>query len=395
VAIIGAGPYGLSIAAHLHARGSGFRIFGQAMESWRTHMPAGMLLKSEGFASSLSDPQRRSTLAQYCREQGLAYGDTGVPIPLATITGYGQWFQREHVPGLEARRVAMLERSPRGFQLRLEDGETLAARHVVLAVGGGYFAHVPDELRHLPAELLSHSDAHHDLHGFRGRDVTVLGGGASAFDFAALLKDAGAEVRLVSRRPALKFHARDKERTAWHKLRYPLSGIGPGWRNCFFTHAPWAFRHLPEGRRSDIVRTHLGPAGAWWMKELIVGRVPVLLGCRPVGARAEGARVRLQLRDGQGAASELVTDHVIAATGYKVDVRRVAFLSEEIRASLRTCDGAPALSGDFESSVAGLHFAGLASTFQFGPVMRFICGADYAARRLSGHLAHTALRGRT
>lgn len=59
VAIIGAGPYGLSIAAHLRAYGIPFRIFGAPLDSWRRHMPVGMMLKSDGFASSLSAPDDR------------------------------------------------------------------------------------------------------------------------------------------------------------------------------------------------------------------------------------------------------------------------------------------------------------------------------------------------
>ena len=57
LAIVGAGPYGLSIAAHLRERGVNFRIFGTPMRTWREQMPRGMLLKSDGFASNLSDPQ--------------------------------------------------------------------------------------------------------------------------------------------------------------------------------------------------------------------------------------------------------------------------------------------------------------------------------------------------
>jgi cation diffusion facilitator CzcD-associated flavoprotein CzcO len=86
VAIIGAGPYGLSLAAHLRARGVDFRIFGKPMQTWLEHMPKGMRLKSEGFASSLYDPDSKFTLAAYCKERGLAYADTGMPIPLETFT---------------------------------------------------------------------------------------------------------------------------------------------------------------------------------------------------------------------------------------------------------------------------------------------------------------------
>ncbi len=77
--IVGAGPYGLSIAAHLKRHGVRFRIFGRAMDSWISHMPTGMLLKSDGFASNISEPKGDYTLGQFCAEKGIPYHDKGIP----------------------------------------------------------------------------------------------------------------------------------------------------------------------------------------------------------------------------------------------------------------------------------------------------------------------------
>jgi cation diffusion facilitator CzcD-associated flavoprotein CzcO len=64
-AIIGAGPYGLSIAAHLNACGVRPQVFGRPMSGWRDGMPRGMRLKSDGFASSLSNPSGEFTLKAF------------------------------------------------------------------------------------------------------------------------------------------------------------------------------------------------------------------------------------------------------------------------------------------------------------------------------------------
>lgn len=386
VAIIGAGPYGLSIAAHLRARGVGFRIFGNPMESWRTRMPAGMLLKSEGFASDLYDPARRFTLKRFCAQNGLSYADMGLPIPRETLSNYGLSFQEQLVPDLEKRTVVALDRSIRGFQLRLEDGETLTAHRVIVAVGSSYFRYLPPSLAHLPAELLSHSSEHHDLSRFAGQNVTVVGGGASALDLAALLHEMDANVRLVTRRPSLVFISEPRPRSFWHRIRYPMSGIGGGWRSRFFADAPMLFRYLPRQIRLRTINTYLGPAGAWFVKDRIVGHVPLLLARAPAYAEVRDGRVYMQCQ-GDGVQYELVTDHVIAATGYRVDIGRLDFLSQKIRISLRSIENAPVLSRNFESSVPGLYFVGLASAHCFGPVMRFLFGAGYTARRLSKHLS--------
>ena len=56
VLIVGAGPYGLSISTHLRGRGIDHLIVGRPMDTWRTHMPAGMYLKSEPYGSDMSSP---------------------------------------------------------------------------------------------------------------------------------------------------------------------------------------------------------------------------------------------------------------------------------------------------------------------------------------------------
>jgi thioredoxin reductase len=384
VAVIGAGPYGLSIAAHLRARGIEFRIFGNPMNSWRKRMPAGMFLKSEGFASSLHDPDGCFTLKDFCAKYGHAYGDTAFPVPLNTFTAYGLAFQRRFAPDLEDKAVAALDRLPYGFDIRLHDGERVLARRVVVAVGVDYFSYVPTNLAHLPPELLSHSSDHHDLSRFKGRDVTVIGSGASALDLMAALHEAGAEVRLVARRSRLRWNS-PWSRPLW-KGWYPKCGLGPGWRNRFYEYMPMLFRRIPSETRLEIVRTWLGPTGAWPVKDR-VERMPLLLGYTPRSAEFSNGQAQLRIVGPDGEEREIPTSHIIAATGYRIDLRRVTFLSEDLRSQLRSFEYAPLLSPDFQSSVPGLYFVGLASAFAFGPVMRFVIGARYTARRLARHLA--------
>ena len=140
VVIIGAGPYGLSVAAHLRAHGVAFRIFGAPLDSWRNHMPVGMMLKSDGFASSLSHPGGEGTLARYCAERGIAYHDTDIPVSLELFIAYASDFQQRFVGDLEERQVVSLDRNRDGFVLALDDGEVLTADYVVGAFGISYCA---------------------------------------------------------------------------------------------------------------------------------------------------------------------------------------------------------------------------------------------------------------
>jgi thioredoxin reductase len=383
-AIIGAGPYGLSIAAHFRRSGIPFRIFGRPMDSWLNHMPKGMMLKSDGFASNIYDPDEQFTLRQFCAERGIPYSDSGVPVSLETFGAYGLAFRERMLPELEDTLLVSLDRAPEGFVLKMENGETVTTRRVVLAVGITHFEQVPANLAHLPAELLTHSFDHADPSAFKGRNVVVVGGGSSAIDLAAVLHEAGAQVQLVARRSALKFHSTPtgKPRSLWQQIRHPQSGLGPGLRSRFFSDAPGVFHYLPEGLRLEFVEKTLGPSAGWFVKDKMA-RVPCLLGHEVLGGDMQGGKVRLRLKASDGTQREVLTEHVIAATGYKPDLNRLAFLSNEIRSKIKVLKGAPVLSTSFESSVPGIYFAGLSAANSFGPVMRFAFGAGFAARRIT------------
>lgn len=388
VAIVGAGPYGLSIAAHLRAAGVTFRIFGSPLQTWREHMPNGMLLKSDGFASNLSDPGAAFTLEHFCRMSGIAYDDTRIPVSLETFRAYGLAFQERMVPELEQTQVTRVEPESSGYRLCLSDGPAVFARAVVVAVGISHFAHVPSPLILLPRECLSHSSDVKEPERWRGRQVTVVGAGASAVDLAVLLEEAGAHVTLVARRSSLRFAGPPPAngRSLWDCLRHPSSPIGPGWRSRLYCDAPWAFHRLPEALRLRIVKDHLAPAAGYPMKDRFVGRVPALLGYEIDSAAVEHGRVRLSLRGATGTL-EHEAEHVVAATGYQVDLRRLTFLAPELLARIRAVQHTPVLSSRFESSAPGLYFVGPASSNSFGPMMRFACGAEWTARHLTPHLA--------
>ena len=379
-AIIGAGPYGLSVAVHLRRRGVSFRIFGRPMDSWVAHMPKGMMLKSDGFASNIYDPESAFTLERFCAERGIEYAHAGVPVRLETFAAYGLAFKDRMVPELEDKLVANVHRVRDGFELQLADGETFQARTVVLAVGITHFDYVPESLAHLPAQFLSHSARHHEVEPFRGRDVVVIGGGSSAMDLAGLLHEAGAHVQLVSRRQELKFHSQPtgKPRSRWQQIRHPQSGLGPGMRSRFFANAPALFHYLPESIRVETVRKTLGPSGGWFIRDKVIGKVPLHLGCTPTGAEVKNSRVHLTVQTADGSDRQITTEHIIAATGYRVNLERLGFLSPEIRSQIKTVDGSPKLSSSLESSVPGIFFVGVAAAVSFGPVMRFAFGAGFA-----------------
>ncbi|MFI9241905.1 NAD(P)-binding domain-containing protein [Streptomyces sp. NPDC053086] len=382
--VVGAGPYGLSIASHAAATGLNLRVFGRPMASWRDHMPRGMFLKSEPWASNLSDPGGRWRLDVYCAEQGLA-ARHAEPIPVEAFAAYGLWFARHALPELDERMVTRVAPGPHGFTVVTEDEEVLHARAVALAVGVMPFVEVPAALRGLHPALVTHSSHHSDLDRFRDSDVTVIGGGQAALETAALLAEQGTRVRVLARADGLRWNdvPPPLERPVWQNIRSPHSGLGPGWRNWFYSERPGLFRHLPEQTRQRIAATALGPAGAWWVRDRVEGTVELLPGHEVISAAVVPGGVRLETMSRKGVLRTLETEHVIAATGFRARCDRLGLLSGDLRGTLTTLpDGSPAVRRDFESSQPGLFLAGLVTASGFGPAMRFVQGATFTAAAL-------------
>ncbi|MGW1678062.1 NAD(P)-binding domain-containing protein [Saccharopolyspora sp. NPDC002376] len=393
VAVVGAGPYGLSLAAHLRRAGVSHRQFGLPMNLWRAHMPRGMFLKSQGFASNLSDPDGAHTLRNYCLETGKRYADYGIPVSLRDFVDYGEWFQQGRGLEVEEQLVADIVQRPGWFELTLDDGQHVDARQVVVAVGVEYFPRIPETLAELPSELCTHSSAYDDLSGFDGQDVIVVGAGQSALETAALLHENGAKTRLVARTPQLNWNGYPllPDRPLWKRMREPEAGLGSGLSTWFYSEHPEMFRRLPESVRIQRARTALGPAGGWWLRERVEGRFPVHVGHRLDWAKPTGDQVRLGVRVG-GQVREFSADHVICATGYPPALSRLPMIGLGLRSSIALVGGTPRVDADFESSVPGLYFTGPLVAPSHGPVMRFVYGADHAVRRITARIERTATR---
>jgi thioredoxin reductase len=394
VAVIGAGPYGLSLAAYLRKQGVDVRVFGSPMETWRDAMPVGMKLKSEGFASNIADPDGAFSLSTFCKEANIPYADTNLLVTLSTFLAYGNAFQKRLVPELEQKMVVLVEPAPHGFNLHFENGEIAAARRTVIASGIRVFAYSPPELVGLPKEVFSHSADFGDAVHLAGREVAVIGAGASAMDVSVLLRSHGAQVTVISRRSVIRFQSPLGERTLYEKIRAPMTGLGPGWKSVLCVRGPLLFHVMPRSFRVDVVRRYLGPAPAWYAREQVEGRIPYILQSNVIEAQTTGQGVRLTLRHSDGSGRHMRVDHVVAATGYRVDTQKLPFLCDQIQARLGRVDGAPALSRNFESTVPGLYFVGTSAANSFGPMLRFVYGTAFASRRVANHIAPVA-RGRS
>lgn len=387
IAVIGAGPYGLAAAAHLRARGAEARVFGRAMEFWQA-MPSRMLLRSAWEASHIPDPEGVLRLDDYAARSA---DPLPRPVPLERYVEYGRWFQREAVPDLDTRSVASVEPTGAGFRLRLDDGEIVPARRVAVAAGIAGFARRPAGLDALPRELVSHASEHSGFGRFAGRRVLVVGSGQSALESAALLHESGAMVEVVARAP--RFHwLRGGRLRKWlgplSRLLYPSTDVGPPGIN-WIVAFPDLFRQLPGALQERLARRAIRPAGAGWLVPRLAD-VRLTAGRTVVHAVATRGGLSVSLDDG----SVRGADHLLLATGYRVDITRYPFLPPALLRAISSANGYPRLGPGLESSVPGLHFLGAPAAASFGPLMRFVSGAGYAARAVAEHHCRARASGR-
>ena len=384
VAIVGAGPYGLSVAAHLRAiRGLNVRVFGEPMSFWEG-MPRGMLLRSAWDACYIGFPSGELTLDDYKADSGR---DFGKPVPLDVFIDYGRWFQRSAVPAVDTRRVTNIESVSSEFKLLLEDGETVRAARVIVAAGIEAFPARPSVFDGFPADLVTHSSDHRDLRALADKRVVVIGGGQSALESAALLHEAGTHVEVIARTEEiiwLRGGSIQRRLGRFKPLLYAQTDVGPAGLSRLVA-LPDVFRRLPRDLQSKFAYRAIRPAGARWLVDRLT-TVPIATARTVVDVCPAGTELRVTLDDG----SVRGADHVILGTGYKVDVAKYGFVAPELVARIHRFGGYPVLGKGLESSVPGLHFVGAPAAWSFGPTMRFVSGSWYAAEQVAAHVRRRA-----
>lgn len=393
--IIGAGPYGLSIAAHLRGAKIPFQMLGTPLESWRSFMPAGMILKSEAFASNLWDPAKRYTLKAYCQLHGQPFEAVGAPVPLDRFLNYADWFRVQTAASPLEMKVTSVRRARSGFQICLADGHEFKTSRIIAAAGHMAFRYIPPELRGVPEPFVMHSSRLGDLTRYTGKQIVIVGAGQSALETAALLHEAGAHVRLVTRRSHIEWNERSIRRPFTSRILRPDAGIASGWRSTAISELPRLFRIcFPPAKRHRFVAGSYGPSGAWWLRGRLTDSIEMLFQRRIEAATSAAGRVRISLTS-KDSASEVLVDHVVAATGYQVDLNRFDFLDPALLEEIaREAPGIPALTSSLETSVSGLFMVGLVSAPVFGPIMRFMYGAKHAAPIIAARLRSNRSRSR-
>jgi thioredoxin reductase len=373
--IIGAGPFGLAAAACAADHGIEHVVLGVPMGFWRDRMPAGMVLRSD--CSWHLDPLGELTIDAFLATRGQTPADVE-PLGLDVYLDYAEWYRTERgiepAPGL----VRSLDRSGMSgrFSAFLDTGDTITADAVVVAAGFGSFAWIPDDLADLlPDGSYEHTSTAVEFSAHAGERVVIVGGRQSAFEWAALIAEAGAEaVDVVYRHDTPAFEESD---WSWVPEIVEATVEDPGWWRGLSADEQRAV----EERLWSEGRLKLEP----WLGERITRAEIVLHPNRRIVRAGPGAdRPQVcELDDG----TALQADRVILATGYRADLARLRYLTSGLLGEIETVDGLPVLDESFESSVPGLYMTSFLAVRDFGPFMAFTVSAPASGRIIGNALA--------
>jgi FAD-dependent urate hydroxylase len=360
--VVGAGPYGLAVAAQARERGIETIIVGRPLGFWKDHMPAGMYLRS-GIDWHL-DASDVHTFEAFVHDRGLSSADVD-PIPIAVFIEYATWFQRQKGLVVRDRFVTTLEQRNGGFVATFEDGSQIAAERVVAAPGNQYFAHVPEWAAALPPGIGSHTC---DLVRFEeatGQRVLVVGGRQSAYEWAALLGEHGAErVDIVHRHEVPRF-----ERVSWKFVDEYVDAtvrVAGWWRSLSRADQDKISRKFWEVGRLTL---------EWWLTPRLRGeRVHLWPNSHVVDITTESDATAVTLSSGD----RLGVDRLVFATGYQAELANVPYLRPMI-SDMQIVDGFPVLDENFQSTISGLYVTGFAASRDFGPFFGFTKACPAAA----------------
>lgn len=380
VAVVGAGPFGLSVAAHLPGRA--VRSFGEEMATWRNCMPRDMVLRSAWDETSLSAPGGAGTIDDWVASTDAARHE---PIPLKLFLRYSAWFADRFVPDRVVSDVVMVEPSRTGYRIVTTAGDEFEARRLVIAVGVMPFAYVPPPIAELFGEEVQFTTGRpDDASRYAGRRVLVVGGGQAGLESSGLAAQAGAEVELVTRSRVRWFADREPDKPRGpvqrrlYRLAYPAVGYGPPPINRLVIY-PDLFAALPTPVKRRLTRRLLRPGGSPWLRPLVDGNVRIEEGCTVVRMERGDGGLLVSLTNG----STREVDDVLVACGYRFDLDRLRFLAPAVRERVQTRDGWPVLDRFFRSSDKRMFFVGYPAEGRFGPISRFVLGTRFTAGRVA------------
>ncbi|MEH6937517.1 NAD(P)-binding domain-containing protein [Bacillus sp. JJ664] len=356
VIIIGSGPFGISLAAHAVSSNLDYKLFGYPMDFWKNTMPQDMFIRTPHEFVSFSDAKNELTVQQFSYETGV---ELVTPLPRPIFVEYANWFSEKAGIEFTTELITNVEKKDEFFEVTSESGDLYLTKNVIVATGVEHYKYLPEFLIKFPTHLVSHTSGYTDFSKFKGKKVVVLGSGQSAWEAAGLLYRDGADVELIYRKEGPNYAGSRENEIALRDLgdiffNLSLEEKKEGWGQ-----SPGSVAHFLKPYVEGLV-PQIGEVSIEQIKQI------------------SDEDLLISLSNGL----EKTVNHVIAATGFRINIEKAPFFDQELISMIEREEDYkqfPKLNDSFESSIPGLYFAGPLSSHSHGPTFRFILGLKKTA----------------
>ncbi|GMK40817.1 hypothetical protein PCCS19_38730 [Paenibacillus sp. CCS19] len=326
-----------------------------------------MFIRTNPLYISLSDNEDKWTIERFGEETNTPLE---APFPRPAFVEYGFWFANKAGVDFTPELATEVTHSASGYTVVTETGKRLMASRVIVATGLQHFSYIPKELRSLPPSLLTHTFGQTEFDRFKGSTVAVIGSGQSAWEAAALLHLAGSDAELLFRSEEVRYAGEDNTASGLRLIE-----------------SAEQFYRQPIEVKEERWNTPRRGSVALFLKPYVDGKVKATGGVEITRAEArDDGKAYLTLSNGE---TRLV-DHVISATGYRIQLNLLPFLAPELLSAIhrepQPFQGFPFLSEHFECSIPGLYFAGTLASHTHGPAFGFVAGIRQSCHSIITHI---------
>ena len=371
--IIGAGPFGLSMSAFCLQNSINHIIVGKSMDFWKNNMPTGMKLRS-AFDWHL-DPGGIDTFEKFMHERG-SNPDDYRPVPLELYLEYADWFSKQKNINPINNMVTKLDYDEANseFTAEMDNGEEIISKNVLLAVGFKYFKNIPTEFsKQIPEDKYTHTCDIKSFDRFKDKRCLIVGGRMSAFESAALLNESGAkEVYMSFRHNTPEFIESEWD---WVTPLLEKMAENPDW-----------YINLDESEKDKIGKRFFGEGRLKmepWLKPRLehIHILPDTEINEIIISENNGLKVNFNCGD------HISVDHVILATGYKVNINDINFINKgNILETLKANSGYPELDSHMQTSIPGLYATSMLATRDFGLFFGFTVSVNTSSKIIGKHM---------
>lgn len=345
--IVGAGPYGLSLANYMSEMGQDFKIIGKPMELWKNHTFTDASLRSDMATSEIAHPDNAYSLSTFRNQKGRASGAGSERVSVQEYRQYIDWVLNALPYEIIEVYLNNLSQKEDHFEAELTSGEKILAKQVVIATGVAHHLKVPDEFS--KARDVIHSYYTQEIEALQNKKVLVVGAGQSAAE-------------------AMEICQKNKNLVHWYARKEPRFYSEP--------------LDLPKWIFDLVVKS------AGFFRRLPHGLIKAIFSIFSATTMTPDNESKLAGVDRFSTMPDLDRyDHVIAATGYNYTLNHMSFLADELRDNLEMKAAMPRIDKNFMSSLSNLYFIGPSTEMFFGPPMKFMIGSQYVAPKLSKLLA--------